>query len=471
MKKRTFKQDLFILLCCFVISRVIVKLLGVSFDFNALYEYWQYLDVTSLSNNLLQSLWYQHSQPPVFNLLLGIVLKCSGNYVQPVMESLLIIITFCNGLFLLCILRAILYKRNLSLIFSLLYVLSPATILFENELFYTTFLSFLLLMSVFYIVKFNNRQSWQNVMGIFVSLSLVCLTKSMYHIIWLVAISGILLFARCRKNGFNKILIGAFFSIMAVGGWYLKNYWIFGSFSASSWTGMNLSRVVFQNIEIKDTTTIASVHPFLPIANYKNYISDEYKIKYIGINDRILLDETKNDHFINMNNAGFLDVSTKYMDACVRQVQAHPVSYLKNVSTAFIIFFTPASSYFKVKDNNHRMRYYDMIYSFNPSHIFDDKQQMKQSLALAAVPKFLIYCFVFFIVVRNSLRATYFPVFNIFIIATILFTLVVSSLFEYGENMRFRYEIEPLFLIVAAQAVASIKRYANNEVEGTEGIG
>jgi hypothetical protein len=34
------------------------------------------------------------------------------------------------------------------------------------------------------------------------------------------------------------------------------------------------------------------------------------------------------------------------------------------------------------------------------------------------------------------------------------FVFCVSSFFEHYENMRFRYEIEPLFLLLAMQALA-----------------
>lgn len=461
--KRSFKQDLCILLSSFLLSRVIIKLLGVSFDYNALYEYWQYLDITSLKTNLLNSLWYQHSQPPVFNLLLGIILKVSGNYSRYALEFLLLAITCCNGLLLLSILRRIIYSCNLSLILSLLYILSPATMLYENELFYTTFISLLLLIAVHFMIMVSQKQSWQNSSGMFAALSLICLTRGMYHLVWLITISGILLLMYYEKKGFKTILIAGLFSITIVGGWYLKNYLVFGNFSASSWVGINFSRIVFHNNEVPDSNNIASVHPFMPISYYKRFVSDDYKREYAGVNDRILLMETKNDRYINMNNAGYIKVSKKYMAASLLRVNQHPLSYLKNVFTAFIIYFTPASSYFKVTKNDNQIRYYDMLYSFNPAHLFKDDLKKKQSLVIAAIPKLVLYTFTFFIMITKGLRSKSFSFLTIFIIITILFSLTVSSLLDYGENMRFRYEIEPLFLILAAQAIVSLKQDNNTK--------
>lgn len=39
----------------------------------------QFLDPTLLQHDLLSSLWYLHSQPPLFNLFLGLVLKAASD--------------------------------------------------------------------------------------------------------------------------------------------------------------------------------------------------------------------------------------------------------------------------------------------------------------------------------------------------------------------------------------------------------
>lgn len=428
-------------------------MVGVSLENTALLEYWQYLDSNSLKNNLLNSLWYQHSQPPLFNLLLGIILKCSGTHASLVMEILLMTVSLLNGILLLRIMRHIAGNSRLPLVLSLIYLLSPATILFENEIFYTSFLSMLLLTAVHFMINFAGKRNRLNAFGIFCALGLVCLTKSMYHLLWLSLVAGIILLFYRQKKEIRKLLPAVMLSLVLVGGWYVKNQLIFNSFSASSWTGMNLSRIVFQNVEVADSQDIAFIGPFMPISYYKSYISDDYKKKYGGINDPVLISETKNGRFMNMNNAGYLQVSRRFMETSTGYAVQHPAKYLKNVFTAFVIYFTPASSYFKVVVNNNRIRYYDMFYSFNPAHLFKLETQKKQALVLAAVPKFLAYFLVFFIVLRDTFRSGAKSMVEIFIIVTILFSLTVSSLLEYGENMRFRYELEPLFLVLVARAI------------------
>ncbi len=456
MDKRSLKQELLLLISCFLVSRVVFKLMGVSLENSALLEYWQYLDVNSLTNNLLNSLWYQHSQPPLFNLLLGIILKCSGTQAYFSIEILLMAVSLINGILLLGIMRHITVHSRLPLVLSLVYLLSPATILYENEIFYTSFLSMLLLTAVHFMINFATQPNRLNAFGIFCTLSLVCLTKSLYHLLWLSLVAGIFIYF--WKREIRQLVPAVMLSLVIVGGWYFKNQLIFSSFSASSWTGMNFSRIVFQNVQVADSQDIAFVRPFMPISYYKNYISDDYKEKYSGINDPVLISETKNGRFMNMNNAGYLQVSRKFMETSTRYAEQHPGHYLRNAFTAFIIYFTPASSYFKVKSNSNRIRYYDMIYSFNLAHLFEKEKRKKQALVVAAVPKFLAYFLVFFIVLRDMFRNGAKPMVDIFIITTILFSLIVSSLFEYGENMRFRYEMEPLFLVLVARAIMIVRK-------------
>lgn len=71
------KKYRIIILMIFVyaISRLFFALLGVYFNTDPLTKFWQNLDVLMLQQNLLESVYYQHSQPPLFNLFLGIVVK------------------------------------------------------------------------------------------------------------------------------------------------------------------------------------------------------------------------------------------------------------------------------------------------------------------------------------------------------------------------------------------------------------
>jgi hypothetical protein len=456
MIKKFFSRDILVILIVFIISRVLVRFSGIHFSYIALYQYWQYLDVETLRHNLLTGIWYDHAQPPGFNLLLGIVLKLFGSHAAFAFNVLLRLITLVNVLLLLNILKRVTAHPYLPLIISLIYLLSPATLVLETELFYTTFISMLLLLGVYFLLRFRLKQNWANGFCIFIPLAVLCLTRSMYHLLWLLVIAVSVLYYYKKKTGFSKLLVSAFVCVLLVAGWYLKNYFIFGSFSTSTWIGMNFSRNVFHDNEIKDSSKIEAYEAFSKISFYKKFISGNLEKKFAGINDRDLLSEMKNDTFINENHIDYVEISRQYMDASKAYIKAHPFAYLKNVLQSTIIFFTPATRYPLAEEKAGKIKYYDAVYSFNLSEFAKGKQQRRIALTLSSLPKLLQYIVVFFFLFRSAVRDKKISLLNLFIVLTIGFVFFASSLFEHYENMRFRYEIEPLFLILLARITAVV---------------
>lgn len=192
----------------FLFSRVLAYVFNVDFDYSPIYKYWQYLDINTLRNNLIDGVWYNHAQPPFFNLLLGIILKLFGNHAIFVFSFLLKIISLSNAILLYNLLKKIEINRNIALIISVFYLISPASIILETELYYTTLISFLLLVGFTNLLKLNNEIRWSNLIGFFLPILLICLTRSMYHLIWLTGVSIIvILFNKKGRRSKNYILL------------------------------------------------------------------------------------------------------------------------------------------------------------------------------------------------------------------------------------------------------------------------
>lgn len=466
MKNKFFSRDVLIVFIVFIISRLVIRFFDIHFGYIALYEYWQYLDVETLKNNLLTGLWYDHAQPPGFNFLLGVGLKLFGAHAPLAFNLILKAITLINVFLLLNILKKLIVHNHLPLIISLIYMVSPGMLILETELFYTTFVSMLLLLSANFIIRFQQKQTGLNAFFIFLPLAVLCLTRSMYHLAWLVVISIAILFYYRKQAALGKLIASAFVCIFLVAGWYVKNYIIFGSFSASTWVAMNFSRNVFHDDEIKDSSKIEAYEPFSKISVYRKFISGDLEKKFAGINDRDLISEMKNDSFINENNINYIEVSKKYKEATSAYVKAHLFGYLKNVLQSTIIYFTPVTRYPLAEEKAKKIKYYDAVYSFNLSEFAEGKQQRRIAVTLSAIPKLIVYAFVFFFLIRSLIRNKKISLLNLFIVLTIAFVFSVSSLFEHYENMRFRYETEPLFLILLAQVIAIffLKEKKLNEV-------
>jgi hypothetical protein len=448
-------RNYLIIFALYIASRLLAGLFGVHLEYDALYKYWQYLDEETLRHNLLNGVWYDHAQPPFFNLLVGWVLKLSGGYAPYAFTLLFKLITLANTFLLYAILKRLTNHAKIPLWIALFYMLSPAAIVYENELFYTGFVSLLFLVCTWFIVSLSDHIGWKQATGIFLPLFLISMTRSFYHLAWLAVISLIILWSCRKKAGINKLVLMSLLSLLLTAGWYAKNYMIFGQFSSSSWIGMNLSRNVFHDNETKDSSRIEAYLPFSKISEYSRFLPEGYEKKYAGLNDRDLLQEMKNDSFMNLNHVGYIEVSKRYMDACKRHIKAHPAGYAKNVLQSAIIFFAPATRYSVTEFQARKIRYYDIAYSFNLSHFARGKQQRRIAIVLSAVPKMILYFVVFSWLVRDWVRRRRISLPSLFIGAVIGYVFVVSSFLEHYENMRFRFETEPLFLVLAGLALAT----------------
>lgn len=454
--KKYLSRDVIIILLAFTISRICLKLAGVEMPYDVLFKYWQYLDVETLQHNLIRGVWYNHAAPPFYNTLLGLILKTFGVAKSEfVIASMLKLTTLANGLLIYAILKRLPVHPRLPLLISLLYLLSPGMMVFENELFYVTLIGTFFLVAMYFVVGLQQELTWKNVLGFFIPLLLLCLTRGMYHLVWLFVISSVVIIYFMKRKGVRKLIIAATVTLTLVGSWYVKNYIIFGNFGVTSWVGMNMARIVFHDADMKDSTKIGAYMPFSKISTYNQFITSNMKEKFKGVNDRDLLNEYKNDSLMNLNHIDYLEVSNKYMEANKQHIKDYPVAYMKNVVQSAITYFAPATRYSVTEFQVNKIWVYDLVYSFNLSHFAEGKQERRVTLALSAIPKIIIYLLVFVFLVSDTIRNRRISLLNLLIVLIVGYGFVLTSLIEHYENMRFRFEVESLFLIVMAQAITA----------------
>lgn len=465
MKK--IDKDVWLLIGLFIISRIILSFFGIRFQYDALFKYWQYLDVETLKHNLIRGVWFDHAQPPFVNIFLGLILQIFGDASKDVFSIILKLISLSNSILILTLLKRILGESKVPIVVAIIYLLSPASMILENELFYTTFISFGLLISSIYLLKLQIDITWSRSIGFVLPLVIVCLSRSMYHLLWLLIIAiGVIIFYR-KRNALKKLITITVAGTLLVTSWYVKNYFVFGKFTTSSWIGMNLARNVFHYEKDEDSNSIASIQPFSKISFYHPFISGAYEKKFSGKNDRDLLSEFKNgsDTLINLNHISYLEVSDKYFQVSKSEIKAHPVSYIKNVAQSAIIFFAPATRYPWAEAQAKKIFIYDAVYSFNLSNFASDRTQRRITLTISSIPKMFVYFLVLLFLFKEMFRDKRLDVFYFFIFTTILYVFGVSSLIEHYENMRFRFEVEPLFLVALGLYVFSYlrkKKFSNS---------
>src|SRR5688500_15515306 len=120
----------------FAASRAAAYAAGVRFDASPLTWYWQYIDPPLLETRLLESVFYSHAQPPLFNLLLGVTLELPAGAFGAAMHAQFLAMGLIAAFGLFLLLTSLRVPARAGVALTCLFTVLPATILYENWLFY-----------------------------------------------------------------------------------------------------------------------------------------------------------------------------------------------------------------------------------------------------------------------------------------------------------------------------------------------
>jgi hypothetical protein len=463
-------KNLLWLTVLFFISRLIIFALGIRFNTTPLTWYFQYLDPIDLKLHLFQSLFYLHSQPPGFNLLLGVVLNVAAGHEAAVFH----IIYTSMGLIVTLILFLILIKFNISSSIAfgicLFLAVSPPVILYENWLFYTYPVLFLLLVSAFFLYKFIETDRTSYVFLFFVSCALIVLTRTLFQAIWyLFIIIGLLFFN--RRNA-RKIILATMIPLMCIAFFYIKNYVVFKEASLSSWFGMNLIKMTFtipQNtlqstVDRGEVSEIALIKPFRDPEVYRRYATID-TITGIPALDK----KYKSTGAINFNHISYISISRMYYTAALFLIKKFPWYYGLSIIKAFYTYLQPCSSFQespnteKLNAWTHIYEYYvignilDKIWTTTYTNRFNQQREVHINFLFILIP--IIYVWGIILAIRGNTLFRFTKcqaVLVQYMIFNILYTMVIGNFFEAGENMRFRFLVIPFIYILIALFVKHI---------------
>ncbi|NJN80843.1 MAG: hypothetical protein HC802_00140 [Caldilineaceae bacterium] len=264
------------LLIAFTASRAAYMLMGVSFDASSLPSSWHILDVAHLQNDLLSSLYWLHSQPPGFNLLIGAVLQVAGDQFSILLAALYWLTGFGIYYLVYRILRLSGTGYWPAFLLATLFIIFPERILYENWLFTTWLISGLITFAAYALWKYQAGGKRRYLTGFLAAVTLICLSRSMFLIVYLLVSIALLFFcfypSKVRFIAYVSLLATALVLLL-----YLKNFALFGFFGPSSWTGMNLWRIASRVVSVEekamlveagDIPATALVTEFHPVADY-----------------------------------------------------------------------------------------------------------------------------------------------------------------------------------------------------------
>lgn len=423
--------------------------------------WWQTIPRDLLANDLWRSLWYLHSQPPLFNLYGAIFFCLFPNSPMITMQFGNILLGGLTSGAVFLVLLLMTQKRWLAATVGVLLAVSPGPFLFEAYILYDVLSCFLVTLTVCLLAFYSRTKNIAFAAGFMLALSILVLTRSAYHIIILPAAIVILVLSSTRD--WRRILVVSVIISVIPFSWYAKNQALYGFFGASSWGGFNLWKVASASYSSQELEQLANdgvishvageVEIFRPASAYVKYGFD-------------LMSDIPVLNRDDQHNIKMIAVAKSYQRSALQLIRRDPERYLQSVFVDYGIYNIPSLMFKHHVINAGKLppgvmsiaSYVDGA-AFSPVHGINFGSFLFFLIPLCLVGYLAVLTISSISIKGGLLGALKRMSVETWIFILISYTTIVSLLLETGENGRERFYVEQLiFVLLAYLAVWGISR-------------
>lgn len=462
----------------FVISRGAYAAAGVRFDAGALHPMsvhevqWQLLPPDLLNHDLWRSLWNLHSQPPLYNLFCGLLVQLPGAWQVPVAAVAFMLLGLTLALVTFLLLTDLGVRDSRAFAITVLALGNPAVVLFENWLSWSYPTAVLLTAGTYLFVRWSSTKRVRYATTAMACFAAVVLLDATFQWPWLLAVA-VLVITACRHQ-WREAVVYTSIPIALVAGWYVKDAVQFGTTTTSSWIGMNLYQATLQEsaadvrhlVRQGTLDSLAEVPAFEPLNRYSSMAA--HRRTGVPALDR----RTSALGVPNYDNAAYVGVSRRYLRDDLRFIAARPGRYVSAVTLATSVWAIPGDQYDWLKGNYRAVDGYARLYDgavMLQARPDGDRAATTAELhrahpsALAVSWTAVLVTVIDLLVapVAIFLRRRRDPIWTVCAAAmwvTVSYSFIVTSLTEVGENMRFRFELGALPVLLAVAAIQLVTR-------------
>lgn len=412
----------------------------------------QLLDTDLLKHDLLRSIYYLHATPPLYNLFIGIMLKL---FPDGVLGFAFSFVYFLMGLGMVLMLYRILRSMGVgngaSFIGGLVFIADPILFRFEIIPFYTYPLTFLLLGSLYLLVRFLETSRKHFLVACLALPLILLLTRNFFHVIFyfIPIAAGLSIFVyRTRRHLFKMAVIGStiFLAIGLVPN--IRNELSYGIFSSSTWQGMQLySLVYFVPKDTIDTLVKEkAATPLVYVPRFQNpdiYYAYYHKTPREGIPALDNLYKSTGEG--NFNNWIYIQTSKEYQKNAFAILARYPQYFGERFVNSVYIFFGFAN-----------YRYFDKTADWlvwNGGVFYRAYQAAKYFVFPLAFA--ILFAFIIWWLFSNLWQALNSKkllenknIIYSYILFNLLYVFGVANAVELGENDTSRVPTDPLIIIM-----------------------
>jgi len=247
-----FKEKKIFLFSIFLFFLIRIFFFQKGLNFNS-FGFWQIANLNLLKEDLIKTIYYFHYQPPLWNMLIGSIIKMTGQS-EDLAKNILLLIHWSFSIGILFVI----YKLKIKLDFNnkifficlLTTILNPSLIFFENFALYNHFSCFIffLIFYNFYLLTESKNIKYEYYI-LFLSLILTW-TWPIFHPIFIIIIFFLITYLKNIFEIKSLIISLVFFSLSLTPS--IKNKYEFNFFGNGSGLGQNMSGLVYWNDDLRE---------------------------------------------------------------------------------------------------------------------------------------------------------------------------------------------------------------------------
>ncbi|MDC1538868.1 hypothetical protein N8444_03960 [Pelagibacteraceae bacterium] len=317
------KKNYFTIFFIFAVSKLFIFFYLEIKPIDTLFHHWQLLDKELLQYDLLQSIFYLHTQPFLWNLLIGFLTKAFNGNEKHIINFILVYHITLTWIVIILINKIINFYdlTKLKIFFINLFVIfNPGIVFFENEPIYAHTIFFLFSLSIYFIFNYFHKNQKKYLICFYLSLLILTFIWSAFHpILFVIVYIALELIGKNNKK-INRYLFIFFFSISLIP--TLKNFIIFNT-SSSAFLGYTLA----MHTQVPNCGMSPSPIREGDEEKYRNKLNSNIKNhpSFVG-------------PLSKYNNIGMIYRSKHCKTMALNFIKKNPLAYIKIVAIEFMSF-------------------------------------------------------------------------------------------------------------------------------------
>jgi hypothetical protein len=443
--------------------------LGIRYQAD-LTRYWEFVDPHLLETRLLESLFHLHSQPPLFNLFLGLGLKTFPERWGAAFHVVYLLIGLALYVSVLLLMRRLGVRAPLAFGIGSAFLLSPSFVLYEHLLFYMLPIALLLAGAPLVLHAAIERQRTAWYVGFFTLAAVLCALQSVFHLAYYVVVVATVT-AALGAGARARIVRASVPPFVALSLLYAKNAVLFGTLTTSSWAGMHMADMTTEFVPRAEReqmvargrlSPLSLITPFSPAGAYPA----EYFQLPTGHSPPLLSMTHTSAGTTNYHHLGYLAIARTYRDDALYVAWSRPLAPARAFLRAWWAYFKPSTDYFGLEPNRSRIErwraLWDRVVYGRASWLRLAPRAAGDTHVALLVGLPLVWGVGVYAVFRGrsgrvALTGAQRAMLALICVDVAYVALVVNSLAA-GENQRFRFVTDGLSAVLLAVLIARLRR-------------